>query len=209
MKPRQPTDADRQRAFRFLGRVLHRLTGLPLAELGDLENLFRPRILARGEIFQRAGEQPINNAFVAEGLFRTYYETEDGKEFITNFCRPGHFLGNYSAILRGGPMSLNIEALEDSFILLLPFQSLRGLMREFRAWETFGRRAAENLYLEKEDRERDLLLLSAEERYLLFRKSPLRRMEDRIAHYYIASYLGITPVALSRIRSRLKKSGQL
>lgn len=201
--------SSRTRAFRFLGRVLHRLTGLPIEDLGKYEEFFRPKIFDRGDIFQRAGDNPVNTAFVAEGLFRTFYQTENGKEYITNFCRPGHFLGNYSALLRGGPMKLNIEALEDSFVLLLPFQTLRGLMLESRAWEVFGRRAAENLFIEKEDRERDFLLLSAEERYLLFRESPLRRMEDRIAHYHIASYLGITPVALSRIRSRLKKTGQL
>ena len=201
---------EKRRAFRMLGRVLHRLTGLPLEALGKIEEVFQPVVMERGDYFQRSGDRPLHTAFVSEGLFRSFYYTDNGKEYITNFHRSGHFLGNYSAMLRGQARTrLNIAALENSRVLLLPFDTMHSLMERDAAWERFGRRAAENLFIEKEDRERELLLLSAEERYLLFRKSPLRRMEERIPHYHIASYLGITPVGLSRIRTRLKKSGQI
>lgn len=203
-----PEDRDLSRAFRYLTRVLYRITQLPVGVLGPLDHYFRPQTIQKGVFFQYEGEMSHHIAFVAAGLFRMYYQLEDGREFCTNFCRSGHFLGNYGVFIRGRPSSVNIQALENSRVLLLPFDTIRELIDQSPAWTHFGRRLAENLFIEKEDRERELLLLTAEERYLIFHRS-LRRMEERIAHYHIASYLGITPVALSRIRGRLRESGTL
>lgn len=78
--------------------------------------------------------------------------------------------------------------------------TFESLYKRHRCWETLGRKLAEGLYIKKEMKERLLLMNTAEERYLQFLKE-FPGLEKRVPQYHIASYLGITPVSLSRIRS--------
>ena len=99
----------------------------------------------------------------------------------------------------------SIEALEDSVILEIRFEDYLDLVRNSNSWNELIKNYMTRLYIEKEERERSFLLDDATTRYLDFvRKNP--DFEERIPQFNIASYLGITPVSLSRIRSKLKKN---
>ena len=93
-------------------------------------------------------------------------------------------------------------ALMDSELLVIRFRDFEALFDRHACWERVGRKIAEGMFISKERRERELLMLSAEERYRLF-LGRYKHLEKRIPQYQIAAYLGITPVALSRIRRRL------
>jgi len=101
------------------------------------------------------------------------------------------------------PCRSHIQAMEDSELLIGDYDRMKKLYARNAGWQELGRRIAENFYVGKERREYELLQLSASERYLMFDQE-YPGLARRIPQYYVASYLGITPVALSRIVSRLK-----
>jgi CRP-like cAMP-binding protein len=99
------------------------------------------------------------------------------------------------------PARFSIQALEESHLLVCNLQPVVELFDQHRCWERLGRKLAEQLYIKKETREAEFLLDDAETRYNNFQRA-YPGLEHRLAQYHVASYLGITPVALSRIRRR-------
>jgi hypothetical protein len=89
--------------------------------------------------------------------------------------------------------------LQETHLLVCNLASIVELFNQHHCWEKLGRILAEQLYIKKETREAEFLLDDAETRYFNFQKQ-YPGLEERIAQYHVASYLGITPVMLSRIR---------
>ncbi|TGL82085.1 Crp/Fnr family transcriptional regulator [Leptospira yasudae] len=162
------------------------------------------RDLSYGDFLIRQGKVPTEFAFVFSGVLREYYLTSDGNEYIKSFNFPGEFTGSYFDLLSGQPSTCNIRAITDCKIAVANFSELASLYETHIAWERLGRIVAENLFLKKAKREYELLALNAEERYELL-KTTYPNIEELIPQYHIASYLGITPVSLSRIRSKTSK----
>ncbi|PJZ27792.1 Crp/Fnr family transcriptional regulator [Leptospira kmetyi] len=160
--------------------------------------------LSYGDFLIRQGKIPTEFAFVFSGVLREYYLTPDGTEYIKSFNFPGEFTGSYFDLLTKQPSTCNIRAITDCKLAVANFSHLTELYDTHIAWERLGRMVAENLFLKKARREYELLALSAEERYELLKRN-YPNIEDVIPQYHIASYLGITPVSLSRIRSGKSK----
>ncbi len=152
-----------------------------------------------GNYFIHAGDKSKELAFVNSGLLRFFYQTKDGKEFNKSFISENQFASAYSAFLTGMPARFSIQALEDSQLLICDLEPVIKLFDQHRCWERLGRILAEQLYVKKETREAEFLLDDAETRYHFFQKN-YSGLEERISQYHVASYLGITPVMLSRIR---------
>lgn len=140
--------------------------------------------------------------FVAEGLLRFYYPSDDGRQSNKAFVGEGEFAGALAAAGLGVPILYGIEALEPSRILASPIDRFRALYDQDPAFERLGRRLAEHILMRKERRARSLLLESAAERYLAF-VDARPDLVQRVPLYHIASYLGVTDVHLSRIRREL------
>lgn len=140
-------------------------------------------------------------AFVADGGFR-FYHMKDGEERITAFFFPGDFVSNYRSFLTGKPSDHYIEAVSNSTIYKISKYDLHGLYDKHKNFERLGRLIAESTYLAIAKRVDSLLNLSPEDRYkeLLGRSSQL--LQD-VPQYMIASYLGVKPETLSRIRAKL------
>ncbi len=150
----------------------------------------------------RAGDVAQNFYFIIEGLVRFFYSTEDGKEFNKSFAMENGYAGSFHSLILQAPCGFFIQALERTSTLVMPNQLLRELYGRHSCWERLGRKNAENLVLVKEAREKELLLDSLETRYRRFLKE-YPGLADRIPQYHIASYLGVTNVALSRIRRKI------
>ncbi|MBB6694926.1 Crp/Fnr family transcriptional regulator [Cohnella xylanilytica] len=162
----------------------------------------RVRSIPKGALLVSAGE-PVNDAwFCSEGLFRLFYPLPDGREYNVAFSTENDYVTSYGAMATGEPSAFSIEALEASTVVEIGRGVLRELMDRSHGWERFVRLAVERLYIRKEERERQLLYLPALERYEAFlRKYP--GLDRRIPQYHIASYIGVSPVSLSRLlRSR-------
>jgi CRP-like cAMP-binding protein len=183
-------------------KQLHQDTGLSLKQLGKIKLYLREKQFNIGENFVRSGEPTEVVGLVVRGIFRFYYLTYDGKEVTKSFCSEGEFIGAYGALLTHRPSSYTVEALEDCHVITIPFSLLEELSQDSLDWLLVRLRVVEQLYLKKEQRERQLLLYDAMSRYKQFLDA-YPTYESRIRKYHIASYLGISPVSLSRIRSQL------
>ena len=180
---------------------LLRFTDIPQPSLTALLNLFQPRDLKKNEFYAREGKKARKLAFIEDGLMRTFYRNEKGEEFNKIFFKNPAIVGAYSSLITKEPTIINIQCLTDCKIVEANFEDIAGLYPEHRSIETLNRKIAEDFFVEKERREMSLIMYDASERYNMFRdKFP--DLENSLPQYQIASYLGITPVQLSRIRAR-------
>ena len=154
------------------------------------------------EYFLRAGETSRKVGFVAEGLFKLFYTDFEGKEYTKNFKSDGQFLGALASLLLRVPSRLTIQALEKSSVLCFDYDYIIQIAEHSLSWQRLLRKIVEIEYLEKEQRESDLLFYDAKERYQHFVKEH-PDWDNRIQLQHIASYLGMTPETLSRIRKNL------
>lgn len=182
--------------------TLKAISDLPESEEHKLRNLIYVQNVTKGEVFIREGSVPHRFGFVISGLFRYYYINHKGTEFTKGFFPEHTFITSYSAMVDGTPSYFTIEALEDAVILIFEYSSWKALYNGHPCWRDVLLSLLEKGFRKKETREREFLLLSAEERYRSFLKEqPL--IENRVKQRLIASYLGITPVALSRVRKNM------
>ena len=181
---------------------IKRIIDLPQAEEAKLLKLLKPIKIAKGEYYIREGQVPKKFAFVERGLFRYLYINNKGTEFTKNFILENNFISAYSAMISQQPSRMFIEALEDSYVYDISYNDWLELKKGHECWNQFLVVILEKAFSIKEIRERDLLLLEAQERYDIFRKE-FPTLENRIKQHLIASYLGISPISLSRIRNKL------
>lgn len=151
--------------------------------------------------FLRAGQVPHEFGFVLNGLFRYTYISADGKEYTKAFVPERNFISSYSSMVGQRESHFFIEAVEYSQVVVIDYAQWKRLRQEDPKWNLVLISLLEKGYAIKEKRERELLLLDAESRYRIF-LSEHPNLEGRVKQYMIASYLGITPIALSRIRKK-------
>lgn len=175
---------------------------IPPSELEKLQDMVKPKSIQAGEIFIAAGQVPKKFGFVVKGLFRYFYINNSGKEFIKGFFPENTFISSYTAMINQTSSFLYIEAIENSEILEIDYQQWHKLTTFHNCWDKFLIRILEMGYGVKEKRERDFLLLDAESRYRFFLEE-FPNIQNRVKQHMIASYLGITPIALSRIRKKM------
>lgn len=175
---------------------------LPDPAWEEMREIFSPVPFSRGEAFVRAGQIETRVGFLTNGITRTFYTDQAGKEFNKFFNRPPSFLAAYTSAITKTPSLLTVEALTDCQALVADYHLLDGLTEKYPEVERMIRKLGEFLLIKKEKREYELVMLDAEARYLNFRQD-FPGLEQEIAQYHIASFLGITPTQLSRIRAKL------
>lgn len=185
-----------------LRRQLSPLQRIGPASWSAAADNFVHRHYGAGEHVIEAGQAVTHIGFLVTGLARYYYITREGKEFNKSFALPGQPLTSVIALVTGQPSPFFIQTLDACDCLFLAYEALAALCDRYREWERLGRRLLEQLAIKKERREADFLLRSPQVCYQNF-LSEYGEIADRIPNYHIASYLGITEVALSRIRRRL------
>lgn len=168
-----------------------------------LEQQLTIKTIPKKDFLVQKGQKTTQIGFLLSGSCRVFYD-KDGEEWTTYFCFENSLVAAYMSCITAQPSTLSIQALEDCQLLIFEYQTLTALYQQFPVYETFGRKLAEYLFMGLDVRLAEQLILSPEERYLKFLGSPAKRkIIERIPQQYIASYLGITPVSLSRIRRRI------
>ncbi|AGA78315.1 Crp/Fnr family transcriptional regulator [Echinicola vietnamensis] len=171
--------------------------------VSELKAISQIRRFSSGEHWIREGQVPRSFGFVEKGLFRIYYADAEGNEVTKGFFQEGSFPTAYTALQTGSPSFFSIQALEGAQLVTIDYARWLEMYRADPVWKDFLIVMLTKGYMKKEKRERELLQLSAAERYRGF-LTEYPGLESRIKQHFIASYLGITPVALSRIRKKMR-----
>lgn len=161
----------------------------------------RRRFLKKGEFVLRAGDVCDHVTFINQGIARVYHVVND-EELTVNFGFGGNYITDYPSLVSRTPAIDTIVAMEDVELLQVSYQDLQRLYEEYPVWQKFGRLMAEYILMFVVERNKALLYNTPEERYLKLMKDRPKVIAS-VPLKYIASYLGITPEALSRIRKRM------
>lgn len=141
---------------------------------------------------------------VQSGLLKAYYTSGDGKEFIKSFIMSDDVICSLQSIYGNEGCSFSLLCLEPTKLIKIPFAVLQEYSRSNNEISTYLIDLLLNLSMKKEQREYELLCLSAEERFInLVKSNPA--LINKVTQNDIAHYLGVTPVGLSRIKSRVKQ----
>jgi CRP/FNR family transcriptional regulator, anaerobic regulatory protein len=166
-----------------------------------LQEKFTFQYLKKGELLTRNGEVCKQVSFINKGLLRVFYIVE-GKEICTGFGKENEYLAQYDSFLTRQPSAGNIDALEDCELINLSYDNMQSLYLEEPVFQVFGRKIAEMLFIMLSAQTSQLLTLSPEERYRnVLEKQPF--IIQRVPQYMVASYIGITPEHLSRLRKKM------
>jgi CRP-like cAMP-binding protein len=140
--------------------------------------------------------------FVEKGALRSYTTDKEGAEHVVQLVIEDHWVADLSGFITQTPGKVNIETIEDSELLLLPYLELENLLEKIPALERYFRNLYQRAYVALQQRYNSAMRNTAEDRYrLLITESP--QIATRIPLIFIASYLGITPESLSRIRKQV------
>jgi CRP-like cAMP-binding protein len=152
-------------------------------------------------VILRAGRIENYLSFIEEGIIRFFIPTE-AEDLTFSFSFAGSFVSAYDSFLTQTPCTYAVECIAPTVLWSISFEDLQEVYRYTKVGNHIGRLASEDLFLKKMKRELSLLSYNPEQRYLnLFSEQP--HLLQKIPLRFIASYIGITPQALSRIRKRI------
>lgn len=172
------------------------------------QSFFIPKKLRRKQYLLQEGDVCKYVAFVEKGLLRSFAVNDKGHEHITQFAFEGYWIADQYSFLTGEPSEYNIEALEDCELLLLTKQGEDELLEKIPKLERFFRLLLQNNLIATQKRLVSSLSQTAEERYNEFVSACPTTLPHRIPQHMLASYLGVTPETISRIRRQMSLKGQ-
>lgn len=188
--------------FSLLRAHIEKRIHLTDEEFNICTKFFIPKTIRKHQFLLNEGDVCTYFGFVNSGCLREYTIDKKGNEHIIQFAIADWWVSDLDSFLSGSPANHNIDALQDSEVLLLEKSSRDELLDACPKMERFFRILLEANYVATHQRVADSLSKSAEERYLKFIKT-YPKLFEQIPQNQIASYLGITPQSLSRLRKQL------
>ena len=178
-----------------------RIVKLQESEWKFIASHFIKKVFTKNEIITRQGDTENYLSFVEKGIVR-FYIPDYENELTFNFSFEKEFTCAYDSFLTQSPTEYELQALTKTIVWQISYENLQKVYAQTKVGNYLGRFASEKLFLAKSKRELSLLRYNAKERYLrLFREQP--DILKSIPLKYIASYIGITPQGLSRIRRQI------
>jgi CRP-like cAMP-binding protein len=188
--------------FELLHQKINAMISINEDELNYCKTLFLPKKLRKRQYLLQEGDVCKYQAFVEKGMLRSYHIDEKGTEHILQFASEGWWMADLSSYITGETSLFNIEALEDSQLLLLSKISWDQLMQRIPKFEHYFRIIIQNHLIATQKRVMQSHTETSEEMYLKFIQIYPECIQ-RIPQHMIASYLGISRETLSRLRKHL------
>jgi CRP-like cAMP-binding protein len=169
-----------------------------------VKTFFSPKKIRKKQYLLQEGNICRHLAFVEKGLLRSYNVDEKGIEHMIHFAWEGWWMADMLSFLSNEPSTYHIDAIEDAELLLISQQDFEEMFLKVPVMERYFRILFQNNIISKERRLISSITNSAEEKYIhLTATNP--ELIKRIPQQLVASYLGITPETLSRIKNKLAK----
>lgn len=189
-------------AATLLFEELKKRISLPDEEILGFINLWEVKSYKRNELIMQAGEVPKFSIFVTKGCLRQYSTNEDGEETIVYFAEERHFLGDLPAMRTKTVSGFSFQALEDCELLVLTVENWNKAQTLFPWWIDVHLLGFQKWAVRMQQQLIDMQSKSGEVRYqTLLKERP--SLFQRVPQHYIASYLGLSPETLSRIRKKI------
>ncbi len=189
----------------LLLNALRARADVPDNEFQEYMAMTEPRSYKKNELVLRQGDIPRFNNFIIKGCIRTYYIGENGTERTTLFAEEGYWTGDLENMRAGKPTQTYLQALEDTDVITLARDKWELAYEKFEWLKVVHAKAQQRRAAFLAEHVGHLLTETPETNYLrLVKQRP--KLIQRVPQYYIASYLGISPETLSRIRKKLSAS---
>lgn len=164
----------------------------------------RERKVNKGQFVLHEGAVCKATAFVNKGSLRTFYTDLNGQEHIVQFAIEGWWISDLNSFVMQVPATFNVQAIEDSLLLEIPFDILEKLYNEVPPLERYFRIVTQRAFIAFQQRVIQNISMTAEERYRSFQEK-FPKLEIRIPQKLVASYLGITAEFLSKIKKKIRQ----
>ena len=174
-------------------------------EFERVRNSFSPKKLRKKQFFLQEGEIPRSGAFVVKGCLRLYRVDETGHEHIIQFAVENWWITDRGNLRSQKPSPYNIDAIEDSDLLVIAADSMIKLVEEMPAIRKMVQMMNDNNFIANQRRINSAISYTAEEKYREFLQF-YPEIVQRVPQQMLASYLGITRETLSRIRKQVATS---
>lgn len=193
-------------AYDKLKSMIESLVSLSEQEWVLLSGAFTERVVDSKTIIAREGEIEKEIYFVCSGLARLYYQTKDNDQITAFIFCENMFASCLESFIKQHPSTQNLETLESCTLLVLTKDKLDALYEQVPKTHVIMRKVMEARFIASQQLLSSYILAGPKERYELFALH-YPHLVQRVPQYILASFLGITPVSLSRIRKRIARPG--
>ena len=167
-----------------------------------IKQYLTPKKLRKKQYLLQEGDICKHIAFVEKGALKAYVVDDAGAESIIQFALEGWVISDLYSFLTGEPATYNIDALENAELVLISKSAHEELLKKLPKYETYIRLQITGAYIALQKRLTSIISLPLEERYKNF-LALYPNIAQRVPQHMIASYMGLTPETLSRVRSRM------
>ncbi len=188
--------------MKFLSEFISSIEDIPKESLDKFLSLVRLKKFKKGDSIAKVNQIPNDIYILTEGIIRSFYTDENGKEYIRHLFTPYRATGALAALILKKPSKLSYDCLSDCEVYAINFKEFKALTLDDKRISNLYSSILEIIFITLESKIYDLSVLDATERYLKLKKH-IPNIENLIPQYHIASYLNITPVQLSRIRKKI------
>lgn len=171
-------------------------------ELELVKTKLKPKKLRKKQYLLQEGDPCNFVAFVEKGVLRSYTINEKGTEHIIQFALEGWTISDMYSFLTGEPARYTIDAIEDSELVLISKTAQEELLQQLPKYETYMRLQLTGAYIAMQRRLTSIISSTLEERYAAF-MTQYPNIAQRVPQHMIASYMGLTPETLSRVRKKI------
>jgi CRP-like cAMP-binding protein len=184
-------------------QTLNYIVPLETNEVDFLKNAFKVIEIKKGDFFLKAGDLNNQVGFIQKGLIR-YFVYKNEEEATLEFSKEGEFVAEYQSLVQKSESIQSIQAIEDTTMLVMTSDDLQNLYANFKNGDKIGRIVIEHRFNVLVSQLMSIYMHNQEQRYLQFIKT-YPDLLQRVPQYHIASYVGVKPQSLSRIRKRFTK----
>jgi len=187
-------------------QLFNQIAPLANEDIELIQTSFKPYQLKKGDYFLKAGEKNEYIAFLQQGLVR-YFVDKNNTEATFEFTQEGEFIGDYQSFTKQTPSLQYIQAIEDCSLLRITLADVQHIFNHTKHGNKLGRIIVEHRFDVMVNQLLSIYMQNPEDRYKRF-VANYTNLAQRIPQYLIASYVGIQPQSLSRMRKRFAQENK-